>query len=361
MAFYEFRDIRIMGIAVAIPRNTIPLEAVMPALGRETVERFRDKAGIDYLHIAIKSQTASDLGFVASDELLRVNKINKSDIGFVIFISRTPDYRSPATATVLHYRLDLSQDCIAFDINMGGAGFFYGLQIGCSLLGSTNKGLGLIIMGDTSSKEVSSSDPAFLMLGDCASAVILEKTPGSGQLYVQTGSDGGKLRSFYIPSGGFRMLNKKNELLIQNSDFLRTRDNLFIDWSEFMSFAKEEMDNYINDFLKKFNRSLKDFNICVYAGLDHQGAESYQETHKADQIIAPFVTSNSIYYNGSTIPYYLVDNFNGKSDVELHVLGVGYGEGLSWGLTDFFVNTRNLLPLIETDEVFHEGDISHDL
>ncbi len=360
MAFYEFRDISIAGIAVAVPENLASLETFIPALGRETVERFRVRTGIDNLRIALKTQTSSDLGYVAADELLRVNRIDKSDIGFVVYISRTPDYRSPATATVLHYRLALSQDCIAYDLNLGGAGFFYGLQVGCSLLENINKELGLVILGNTSSKEVSPSDPARLMLGDCGSALILKKTRSCGHLHIQTGSESSRFRSVYIPGGGFRPLDNERELLIQNGGFPVSSENLFIDWSELLSFAGGEMDNNINVFIKRINRSLKDFNICVYAGLDNQMEGSSHKTKKPDQGLEPFITSDFIYYDGSTVPFCLVNNFAGKSDTALHVLGAGYGEGLSWGLADFFVNTMDLLPLIKTDEVFREGNVSHD-
>ncbi len=349
-----------MGMAVAIPGNIVSLKEFESALGREAVEKFRENSSTDLVHVALRSQTASDLGFIAAKELLRINNIDKDNIGFVVFISRTPDYRSPATATVLHYRLALPQDCIAFDINQGGTGFFHGLQIGCSLLQSVNKGYGIIILGDTPSKELSPSDPANLILGDCASAIILEKVPGSGEICVQTGTCSEKFRSFYISGGGFRKMNMKKEVPERNNDFPVTQDNLYIDWAEFLSFANGEMEDHINGFLEECNRSLVDYNLIVNSGFYNMETEILRMNTLENKTATQNIVSNTINYSGSTVPYYLINSIINKPDSDFHVFGTGYGEGLSWGLADFHIASRNLIPLIKSDKIFEEGFVSHD-
>ena len=43
---------------------------------------------------------------------------------------------------------------------------------------------------------------------------------------------------------------------------------------------------------------------------------------------------------------------------DLRFLMCGFGVGLSWGVCSAVVNTNDILPIIETDEVFAEGIIN---
>ena len=46
-----------------------------------------------------------------------------------------------------------------------------------------------------------------------------------------------------------------------------------------------------------------------------------------------------------------------KNEGEKNILAVGYGIGLSWGVTDLFLDTDNVFNIIETDEHYDEGII----
>ncbi len=129
-------------------------------------------------------QTAADLGYVAADELINKKQADREQFGAIVFVSGTPDYRSPATACVLHGRLGFSKDCIAFDVNLGGTGFVHGIQIVASLLDNIEKKYGLLIVGDTTSKQLSPQDPLSMVYGDGASAVLLEKKKDAKPVFM---------------------------------------------------------------------------------------------------------------------------------------------------------------------------------
>ena len=91
-------------------------------------------------------------------------------------MSQKTDFRVPSTAFHLHKRLNLSEDCLCFDINLACSGFIYGLQTASALLNSKSSGKALLITGDTSIKSLAPQDRTMSMLfGDSGSATLLEK------------------------------------------------------------------------------------------------------------------------------------------------------------------------------------------
>ena len=54
---------------------------------------------------ALFHQTTSDLGYDAAKRLLDKFQIDISEVGFLIFGSKTPDYRSPITSGIYLYLL----------------------------------------------------------------------------------------------------------------------------------------------------------------------------------------------------------------------------------------------------------------
>ena len=59
------------------------------------------------------------------------------------------------------------------------------------------------------------------------------------------------------------------------------------------------------------------------------------------------------------IPMVMCDAYGeSNADKELNFLMCGFGVGLSWGVCSAKVNVKDILPIIETDEVFEEGIIN---
>ena len=80
-------------------------------------------------HFVHDLQTNSDLCYVAAEQLISHKGYEKDSFDGIVLVTQTPDYARPATAHVLHKRLRLSKDCMAFDINLGCSGFVYGVNI----------------------------------------------------------------------------------------------------------------------------------------------------------------------------------------------------------------------------------------
>ena len=176
MAFFHFDNIRIAGVASAVPTRRVTVESFADCFGNETVEKFSKMTGVKEFRKTLEHQTASDLGFAAAAELLSKKNINRDEIGALVFIAHSVDYRRPATACVLHKRLGLSKDCASFDIGLGCSATVYGLQVVGSMIANSDITKALLITGESLTKMVNPGDKSVAMLfGDGGSAILLEK------------------------------------------------------------------------------------------------------------------------------------------------------------------------------------------
>ena len=133
--------------------------------------------GVKESHKADKNITVVDLFEKASNTTIKKNFINKKNIKFLICVTQTPDYLMPSCSNILHQKLNLDDDCICFDINLGCSGYVYGLYVIMSLIEKyKKKANGLLLVGDTISKTVDKKDKSnSLLFGDAISATLIEK------------------------------------------------------------------------------------------------------------------------------------------------------------------------------------------
>lgn len=124
-----FKNMKISGIAAAVSHTWTSVEMMKTEENAEIIKKFIKMTGVQGRYDAGVKQTTSDFCFVAAKELLKEKKAEINEIGALIFVTQTSDYRIPATACVLHHRLGLSKDCVAFDVNLGCSGYVYGLAI----------------------------------------------------------------------------------------------------------------------------------------------------------------------------------------------------------------------------------------
>jgi len=198
-------NIAIRGISCAVPDNRIENNAFTERFGAEGVEKFAKMTGVVCRHVALPSQTASDLSFVAAERLLAKVGWERESVDAIIFVSQTPDYLLPATACVLHHRLSLGKNCVAFDMNLGCSGFVYGLFVAGALCRKRGVMRVLLCGGDTSTKPIAPQDKSAAMLfGDAGFAVALEYDEHATLWNYLYRTDGNGFKNIIIPAGGFR-------------------------------------------------------------------------------------------------------------------------------------------------------------
>lgn len=359
MPEFKFTNIKINGIMTAIPKQVRMLDTFIDQFGEVAVSKFKKVTGIEEIHISEKRQTASDLGFVAAEELIKCKSINREDIGFIVFVSKTPDYRVPSTACVLHKRLLLSKDCMAFDVNLGCSGFVYGLEIACSLLSSHNANKALLIVGDTTSKMVSPLDKSVAMLfGDGASAILLSKEQTENKIIVRTKSNGNGFKSIIIPAGGFRNQFADEERVQRGDGNTRSDFDLYMNGTEVFNFTISEVPKIINNY---FNSTIRreDFDVIALHQANKFIIKQIAKKTKIPMDKIPLNLAKFGNTSGNSIPMLLNSKFENITNENLRILSCGFGVGLSWGIADFIINTDDLFPVIETSSYYTEGTVSH--
>lgn len=358
MACGVLENIEIKGIACAVPETKVNSEAFYDKFGAENVDKFVKMTGVKERCVASKEQTSSDLCYVAAEKVIAKLGWEKDSIDAVVFVSQSPDYRLPATACVLHGRLGLKQNCVAFDVNLGCSGYVYGLFIIGSLMQGQNINRVLLLAGGTLSKLVCDEDRSTAMLfGDAGSATAIEKSQNSQIKYLlKTNGEGYK--SIIVPAGAYRNADGSSEIKSSEDGIARSDFDLAMNGTDVFNFTISDVPAAISEFNTYFNLSIENFDYCVL----HQ-ANLFMLKHIAKKVkITPEQFPITIDRFGNTsvtsIPLTIADLCNSLNDkTNVSLLLCGFGVGLSWGVVSLNIKPDACLPIIYTNEFFEDGVI----
>lgn len=356
MPYFTFKDLKITGVASAVPKETVKVENFIPRFGEDAVKKFQNMTGINEYRKTSLEQTASDLGFVAAETLLSEKKIDRDTIGALLFVSHSPDYRRPASSFVLQKRLGIGTECVVYDISLGCSGFVYGLSTICSLMQCSDIDRGLLIVAETISKLAHPQDRSTAMLfGDAGSATLIERRKNNciNGLFR---SNGEGYRAIIAPAGGYRNLNASKELMMWPDGNERTLYNTNMNGTDVFNFTITDVPKLIKDFLELSDTTIDDYDTCVL----HQ-ANKYIHKQISRKIKMPFdkmPLSIGKYGNtsGPSIPLALCDEYGDAIDnKDIDALMCGFGVGLSWGVISANIGLDDIMPVVETNEYFAEG------
>ena len=143
-------------------------------------DRLFAKTGIMQRHLATPEESPLSLAVDACERVL--DDAGRNDVDGLIYVTQSPESTIPTTACLLHERLGLAENCLAFDLNQGCSGFVYGLSMASGLIRTEQITRCLLVCAEGYSKYISPQDrtcrPIF---SDGASAVIIE-AGGSGDI-----------------------------------------------------------------------------------------------------------------------------------------------------------------------------------
>lgn len=270
----------------------------------------------------------------------------------MILVTQTSDYRDPSSAAVIQHRLNIPDDCITFDINLGCSGFVCGLGVAGRLLSGCSQQYVLLLCGETGAREKDPSNPKrkgnsdTMLFGDAGTAILLEKDERSTVTDIFVKNDGNRYNSIIVPYGGYRNPSYPDEI---GADTLMDEIGVF-------NFSTNEVPEMINMYMSEHSCTSEDYDFLVL----HQ-ANKYIMDRIAKKTGFDFEKSLvSIDHFGNTssasIPITLVHNFGNTTETkELSLLCCGYGIGLSWAVAELKVNTEDILPVIQTNDYFDDG------
>ena len=363
MAFFGFKNIRVAGIACAVPSNIVMSDSYKPLFGDDEVEKFKTMTGVRSSRRTSEHQTCSDLGFRAASELLEKKGIDRNEIGALIFSSHSPDYRRPATAFVLQYRLGIPEESVCYDISLGCSSLVVGMQTIASIMSTSDMKYALLFVGDTAGKSVCPTDRSSAMLfGEAGAVMLLEKTNNDNdRINALIRSDGSGYRYMIVPGGGYRNLHASEKCVICEDGNERSLMNSFIQGTAVFTFTIFDVPRLIKDFFSKTGTTPDEYDCYAF----HQ-ANLYILKQIAKKTNIPFdrmpITLDR-YGNtsGASAILSLCDRYASSSTEKkiLKVMACGFGIGISLGVVSFEINTDDILPVLEDDSIFEDGLITN--
>jgi 3-oxoacyl-[acyl-carrier-protein] synthase-3 len=330
----NFKGIEITAVSSCVPKNTINNDFFDGLLNPKELRAFEKTVGIIERRWAKEDVTASDLGFSAATDLFNKYPLLKENIGCLIFLSQTPDYKIPFSSNILQARLNLKKDILCLDINAGCAGFIQGLNTAFAIASNQNKTKVLLIVAETMSKLISSNDRSTSMLfGDGASAIIVENTGNTdAQAIFNVFSDGNHSDAIKVPDGGFRnkmSIDSFNLINDGNGNF-KNSVQLHMDGPSVFDFTLREVAPGIEKIFESSLSKLEDVDFILL----HQSNKFI-----INQIAARLnIVKDKVLLNidkfgntsGVSIPLLLSSSKNQIIDKK-NLLFSGYGVGLNWG------------------------------
>lgn len=266
-----------------------------------------NKIGIDHTTRKDVDEDTSDLCVKAFDDLLNKVNIEKEQIKCIVVVTQNPDgERIPHTSAILHSKLNLDDDCAAFDISLGCSGFVYGLSIIQSFMTTNHITTGLLFTCDPYSKILNPADKnTSLLFGDAATVTLINNRP--------------RLRSLDF---SFGTRGKDGEALVTKNGLLT------MDGRAVFNFSAIEVPTQIRTILEKNALTLEEVDVLLL----HQGSKFIIDTIARRLGVTNDKVPTNLKNIGNTVSSsipLLLERYISKSNIN-NILISGFGVGLSW-------------------------------
>lgn len=195
---------RISGIASYVPDDILDNEMLSKMVDTND-EWITTRVGIKERRILKKDGAGSSyMGIKAVERLMESTGLKPEDVELIICATSNPDYRFPATASVIAYGCGF-KNAYAYDIQAACAGFLVALQDANGYIRSGLYKKVVIVAAEKMSSMVNYQDRSTCPLfGDGAAAVLVEPTdePGVGVIDGVFHTDGIGLEHLLMKAGG---------------------------------------------------------------------------------------------------------------------------------------------------------------
>lgn len=353
MSFLSIPNVKIKGIAACVPKRKEYNKQYL-YLSPEELDKYITTIGVEERRCAVHdgSLCTSDLCFESANRLLDALSCDRTEIGVIVFVSHTADYKLPSTACILQERLGITKQCMAFDVPLGCSGFVYGLGIISSILQSGFIKKGLLLVGNTQSVYAYPKDQGTsLLFADAGSAMILEyDTNADSPFLFNFLTDGSGKDALIVPDGGCRNPFTIDSLkeYTDESGVVRTKLHEKMDGLEVFKFATGQVPKSINELIEKFNINKDSIDYLLLHQANKFLCEKIRKKLKFTEEQTPYNIDRFGNTSGTTIPLLLVTELRKQLESEkLNFIASGFGVGLSLGSVMFNTNKIIVPDLIE--------------
>ena len=332
MALFSIENVRIAGVVSTVPQRIVNnLKNDLFSTEAEA-EKFISVTGIAEKRHVDNVTCTSDLCLLAANDLLDKLNWNKQDIDILIMVTQTPDYPVPNTSIIIQDKLGLPKSTVCFDVPLGCSGYIYGLSVISNFLQNGQLKKGLLLVGDTLSKQCSPLDKStYPLFGDAGTATALHYSVG-GRMDFNLWSDGSGFEDIIVPEGGYRKPFTEGSLVLKEDKDGNKRSgiNTFMNGTNVFSFGIGTVTKELNKFIDHFEIDSEQIDYFYF----HQANRFMNEMIRKKLNLRPQQVPYSLdrYGNTSsaTIPVTMTTQNIDLENTE--VVMCGFGVGLSIGV-----------------------------
>lgn len=337
MSFLSYKKVEVRGIAACVPKR-VEYNKDFKGIAPEQLKKYIETVGVERRHCTIHNGTicTSDLCYQSAKKLLEELNWELDEIGLLIFVSHTQDYKLPATACILQNRLGLSKECMAFDVPLGCSGFVYGMGIANSILSSGSIKKALLLVGNTQSFYASPEDKSTaLLFGDAGTAIALEYDENSkNEFYSHFQTDGSGYENLIVPDGGCRNPVNNHSFIMEEFEegIKRSRLHEKMNGGDVFTFAYFNVPKSLNKLLDFYSLSKEEIDYLLLHQANRFMCEGIRKKMKLNIEKVPYNINEYGNTSGASIPLLMVTNLQKElQNRDLKFLATGFGVGLSLG------------------------------
>lgn len=345
MATYSVEGIEIVGISACVPKNVEKNIENDIFTSTDEAIKFIKTTGVNERRIVPNEICTSDLSVAAALEL--VNKLNWDikDIGIMVCITQTPDYHGPMNSSLIQTRMGLSKECIAFDIPVGCSGYVYGSSVITSMMKTIGIEKGILLVGDTLSKQASPKDKSTQPLfGDAAAATAFSLTNTNESIIFDLGGDGSGYEFLYVRDGGCRnpFNSHSIEYYLSEDGLIRNGCHTIMEGMDVFSFGISVAPITFRNVLNKTSLNIENIDAAIFHQANFFMNEMIRKKLKLTSEQTPYSIGKFGNTSSATIPLTIVSELKNRITSEkLNLIFCGFGIGLSWGT--MYIKTNKII------------------
>ena len=239
---------KIIGTGSYLPKKVLT-NAELEKMVDTTDEWIVQRVGVRRRHLVADSgDTTVSMAEAVARAAINAAKKDVNDIDLILVGTASPDQLFPSVACHIQKKLNITNECPAFDVNAGCSGFIYVMNIADQYIRSGAAKNVLIVGVDTLSTIVDWTDRSTCILfGDGAGAAILQQSETPGILATHIHADGQYSNLLFTENA---LWSKKavNYLQMQGSEVFKVAVNKLGEIVD-QTLAKAKIDKHDIDWL----------------------------------------------------------------------------------------------------------------
>lgn len=327
----KFTNVSIKGIMSVVPKHIEDNLMYVNKLGNRRIEKQVKLTGINERRACINGQNATDLVTTAADKLLDKLNWERDSIDILVYVTQSPELMRPSTAFIIQKRLNIGNNCIVFDVNLGCSGYVAGLQIVAGLL-QASKGRALLLTGESHAFETNDISTSSLLVGDAGCATALEYEENN-IMYFKQQSNGKEYKKIFRPYN----------------------ENAYMDGNGVLLFTLNDVANSITDMMNSLELKDEDIEFYVFHQAQKMIIDGLAYGCKLDANKVLYSCNKYGNTSSASIPLTLCVNKDSLyRDRKNKIYMCGFGIGLSWGSVVLDIDSKVVYEVIESDYIYEE-------